>query len=67
MYCRVCGVDDDRNIIRREIEENENIITINYYGKCSECGAFLGEKEIFRYQRYEYIDEKTVKKILGDS
>ena len=38
MFCGRCGVDDDKNVIRREIEENGNILTITYYGRCSECG-----------------------------
>lgn len=66
MFCRRCGVDDDKNVIKREIEENGNILTITYYGRCSECGEYLGVKEIFRYEDYDYLNREEVKKVLGD-
>lgn len=38
MFCGRCGVDDDKNIIKRKNEQDGDVITITYYGKCSECG-----------------------------
>lgn len=67
MFCRGCGVDDDKNIIKREIEEDGDTITITYYGKCSECGEYLGIEEIFRYDYCDYLDKEKVKKVLGES
>lgn len=64
MFCGRCGVSDDMNVIKTNIEQDGDVITITSYGKCSECGEYLGLKEIFRYEDYEYLDREEVKKVL---
>lgn len=64
MFCGRCGVDDDKNVIKKKIVQDGNTIIIYYYGLCTECGEYLGLKEIFKYEDYEYINSEEVKKVL---
>lgn len=63
MFCRKCGFYNDYTI--REIDEDGNIISIYYYGKCEKCGKLLGVKEIFRLKECEYLNEEEIKKVLN--
>ena len=64
MFCRHCGVDDDKNVIKRKVVEDGDIISIYYFGRCSECDTLLGEKEIFRYKDKVYLSPQEVQLIL---
>ena len=50
MFCGRCGVDDDKNVVKKKFVQDGNTIIIYYYGLCTECGEYLGLKEIFKYE-----------------
>jgi len=64
MYCGICGVEDNNNVIKRVIEEDGHKIYVSYYGRCSECGELLGEKETYLLRDTDYIPRKEVKEIV---
>ena len=62
MDCPCC--DEQTQILHSETEQDGDIITVSYYGKCSRCKTAFGTKAWYHRTDWDWIGENEAKKVL---